>query len=164
MNEEEKNANNQNEVVSSEISALDVAKYLIGLAQRDGNPITNLRLQKLLYYAWGCYYRKCKQILFKENIEAWPLGPVIREVYIEYCDNEDRDIRIGDEVFTNASNILTDDVKDFLQEFYYAYKNYRTSALIETSHQEAPWKKTFKKNGKNIISIELLKNFFENLS
>lgn len=51
MNEEEKNANNQNEAVSTEISALDVAKYLIGLAQRDGNPITNLRLQKLLYYA-----------------------------------------------------------------------------------------------------------------
>ena len=40
MNEEE-NANNQNGVVSSEISALDVAKYLIGLAQQDGKPITN---------------------------------------------------------------------------------------------------------------------------
>ena len=59
--EKNKNANNQNEVVSTEISALDVAKYLIGLAQRDGNPITNLRLQKLLYYAWeliGIYIKK----------------------------------------------------------------------------------------------------------
>lgn len=65
MNEEEKNANNQNEAVSTEISALDVAKYLIGLAQRDGNPITNLRLQKLLYYAWGTYWNLYKKILFK---------------------------------------------------------------------------------------------------
>ena len=102
--------------------------------------------------------------MFKENIEDWTIGRVVREVYIEYCDNEDRDIKISDDVFNNSSKILTDYIKDFLKEFYSAYKNYRTSALIETSHQEAPWKKTFKKNGKNIISIELLKDFFEHLS
>lgn len=37
-------------------SALDVSKYIICLAQRNGDIITNLKLQKLLYYAqaWYC--------------------------------------------------------------------------------------------------------------
>ena len=52
-------------------SALDVARYLIGLAQRDGNPITNLRLQKLLYYAWETYWHQNRKELFTDDIEAF---------------------------------------------------------------------------------------------
>ena len=117
----------------------------------------------MLYYAWGHYYKKYKQILFKEDIEAWPLGPVVRDVYVKYCENEDRNIKIDERDINDAKEKLNTNTKQFLNDFYHAYKHYRTSAMVETSHQEKPWRETFNRGDKKVISVELLKDFFKDL-
>mgnify|MGYP004477188473 CR=1 FL=1 len=43
--------------------------------------ITHLKLQKLLYYAQGISLALYNKPIFKEKIEAWQHGPVVREVY-----------------------------------------------------------------------------------
>ena len=96
-------------------NALNIAKYLIGLGQKYNRKVDNLRLQKLLYYAWGTYWYENQQELFCENIEAWPLGPVVREVYVE-CYNEtspSSGLSISDNDFNKAIGALKND-KDFL--------------------------------------------------
>ena len=55
----------------------DVAKFFIGLANdqavsNQGDLMTNLRLQKLLYFAQGWYLARYGKPLFQEEIEAWP--------------------------------------------------------------------------------------------
>lgn len=90
-------------------SALDIAKYLIGLGQQNNRPITNLRLQKLLYYAWGNYWQNYQQNLFdveKEPIEAWDWGPVVNVVYQEYKKYDDDFLEISNEEFNNAKKIF----------------------------------------------------------
>ena len=164
--EKKENTNNQNGVVSSEISALDVAKYLIGLAQRDGNPITNLRLQKLLYYAWGNYWQNYQQNLFdveKEPIEAWDWGPVVNVVYQEYKKYDDDFLEISNEEFNNAKKNISKEKQEFMEKFDIAYSKTLTRDMVNTSHCERPWRETYKENAQhNKINVELLREFFSN--
>ncbi len=46
-----------------------------------GDVITQLKLQKLMYIAQGIHLALYDAPLFKEEIEAWQHGPVVRELY-----------------------------------------------------------------------------------
>lgn len=65
-------------------NALDIAKHIIKCFDEKGEPISNLKLQKLLYFAWIEYYNKKKEYLFSQPFEAWRFGPVVPDVYYEY--------------------------------------------------------------------------------
>ncbi|OQY42717.1 MAG: hypothetical protein B6240_13665 [Desulfobacteraceae bacterium 4572_87] len=54
------------------------------LDEEAGDLISNLKLQKLVYYAQGFYLALYDEPLFNEPIEAWTHGPVIRELYRSY--------------------------------------------------------------------------------
>ena len=143
--------------------AIDVARYLIGFAQNDGKPVDNLRLQKLLYYAWGTYWYNKQQELFSDDIEAWPFGPVVREVYVEYYNEVDPkcNLAIGEEELEEVNKNLCDDVRNFLKNFNSLYKDEDTFSLVNASHRERPWKETYEEGEKNIINREVLKEFFK---
>ena len=66
-------------------SAKDVAKYIITKCSIMGKPVSNLKLQKMLYFVWADFYRESRRYLFMDSICAWQLGPVVPEVYYEYC-------------------------------------------------------------------------------
>ena len=53
--------------------ALDLSKYIISKCVRDGHPISNLQLQKILYYI-QVYFLKHDNIAFPDAIEAWTCG------------------------------------------------------------------------------------------
>lgn len=65
--------------------ALDIAKKLIFKAQNDepngGERLTNLKLQKLLYYQQGYHLAAFGTPLFSEDVESWMYGPVVPSVY-----------------------------------------------------------------------------------
>ena len=67
-------------------SALSVAHYIISYCDAHGNGISNLKLQKILYFVQAEFLvstpgnRPC----FKEQIEAWDFGPVVPIVYHLY--------------------------------------------------------------------------------
>ncbi len=65
-------------------SALNMAKYIIDKCTKDRNPISNLQLQKILYYIQREFLQQ-GAMAFSENIEAWQFGPVVPEVYKQYC-------------------------------------------------------------------------------
>lgn len=64
--------------------ALNMAKYIIDKCTRDRCPISNLQLQKILYYIQREFLQQ-DTMAFSENIEAWQFGPVVPEVYKQYC-------------------------------------------------------------------------------
>lgn len=61
-------------------SAIEVAKFVISYCTDMGSSISNLKLQKILYYLQVFYVRN-GSFLFPEEIYAWQHGPVIPEVY-----------------------------------------------------------------------------------
>ncbi|MGA8142178.1 MAG: type II toxin-antitoxin system antitoxin SocA domain-containing protein, partial [Desulfobaccales bacterium] len=67
------------------ISCVDVAKYFLSLTDEEsGELISNLKLQKLVYYAQGFHLVFYDTPLFSERIEAWTYGPVVPDLYHEY--------------------------------------------------------------------------------
>jgi uncharacterized phage-associated protein len=54
------------------------------LAAGDESDMTNMKLNKLLYYAQGTHLARTGHPLFRDQIEAWPHGPVVPSVYQRY--------------------------------------------------------------------------------
>lgn len=65
--------------------ALDVAKYVISYSSENNKAISNLKLQKLLYFLWIDFFKETHKWLFDDMIYAWQLGPVVPDVYFEFC-------------------------------------------------------------------------------
>lgn len=64
--------------------AIEIAKYIVSKCVDDGYPISNLQLQKILFFIQKYYLQKYNSPLFSDSIEAWRFGSVIPEVYY-YC-------------------------------------------------------------------------------
>lgn len=130
-------------------SALSVAKELarLSLEGQEADPLTNLRLQKLLYYAqaWSMVVRGSD--LFPEGLQAWRFGPVVPEVY-HHCKAKEPEPKPASPKPTPKPIFLEDfegipdssfEIREFLGKVWEAYKDYSASALYKKTHQEKPW-------------------------
>lgn len=62
--------------------ALDIARYVIDYSNYKKYRITNLRLQKILYFIQAAFLVFGQKPCFDDVIEAWGLGPVVPIVLI----------------------------------------------------------------------------------
>lgn len=65
--------------------AKSVANYVIAYGMKIGHPVSNLQLQKILYYIQVHFLKEKGIPFFKDEIEAWQFGPVIPTVYYQYA-------------------------------------------------------------------------------
>ena len=65
-------------------SAMDIARYIINFCIDIGNPISNLKLQKILYYVQAAFMLEECEPCFNEEIIKWRHGPVVINVYKSY--------------------------------------------------------------------------------
>lgn len=137
------------------LSAFDIAKWLIAYnnSQESADRLTDLKLQKLLYYAQGTAIKYTGKPLFNENLVAWDLGPVVPEVYNRYKQYGKNPI---DEPIT-MPNFGDNDVEVILKDVHEDYGQYSAFKLVEMTHNETPWKETPKNN---VISLDKMREFF----
>ena len=64
--------------------AIDLANYIVEKCIKDDNPITNLQLQKILYFIQKDFLKRGTRA-FSDDIEAWKFGPVVPNVYFYFC-------------------------------------------------------------------------------
>lgn len=143
------------------IKALEVAKYILHFAYKRGDLITNLKLQKLLYYVQAWYLAKSKgKPLFSENIEAWQYGPVVKEVYDIYkCFGHNP---INDESLTDKFN-LNEKLIRHIDSVLDNYMDYSASTLVKSIHQDSPWLDTYSPNETKVISCKDMYNFYKKM-
>lgn len=85
-------------------SAIDLSKYIINKCTVDGHPISNLQLQKILYYIQREFLKNDSQA-FPDSIEAWQFGPVVPNSYYNFCGFGSMPISINyDNVISLSSN------------------------------------------------------------
>lgn len=65
-------------------TAMDLSKYIVTKCVNDGCPLSNLQLQKILYYVQRDYLRR-GECAFSDPIVAWQFGPVVPNVYYKFC-------------------------------------------------------------------------------
>lgn len=136
---------------------LDIANKLLSLAANNGEGelMSNMKLQKMLYYQQGFHLAYFNTPLFEENIEAWMYGPVVPCVY-EYFKGKGS---MGLEPF--ADEISLNEVEEALfNEVFKVYGAFSASGLMNMTHQESPWLNTTTGVG-NVISLAKLKQFFK---
>ncbi|WP_353932474.1 type II toxin-antitoxin system antitoxin SocA domain-containing protein [Okeanomitos corallinicola TIOX110] len=134
----------------------DVAKYFLSRADEDaGDLISNLKLQKLLYYAQGFHLALYNEPLFPELVEAWIHGPVVPEVYHEYKNFGSNAIPIPEDI---DFSIYDEKTVDLLDEVYSVYGQFSAWKLRNMTHNEEPWKDT---DVSGVITHECLKKYFK---
>lgn len=122
-------------------SASDIAKYVLYKCISDKLPISNLQLQKILYYIQRYFLQNMKRALFKEEIEAWPFGPVVRDVYYQYCGYGA--LQIKDVEKPNI--ILTDSEKRAIDNIIAEKRSVTPWELVEDTHQQGhAWDMVYK--------------------
>lgn len=124
-------------------SALSVAKALVELSfeGEEADPLTNLRLQKLLYYAqaWSLVIRQSE--LFQEDLRAWRHGPVVVEVCHALPGNQGSK-QIAQDAFAVAPGLIAEEA-EFVRRVWDVYKMFTAYKLRDMTHQETPWKKAW---------------------
>lgn len=141
------------------LDLFDVANHF--LAKQDdesGESITNLKLQKLCYYAQGFHLAIYDEPLFSDKIEAWQHGPVIRRLWQEYKGEGRKPLPVPK---NGAPCIPDDEISDFLDEVYDVYGQYSAWKLREMTHSEPTWQETPK--GTGVISHKSMKDYFATL-
>ncbi|WP_018676524.1 Panacea domain-containing protein [Riemerella columbina] len=111
-------------------SAIDISFFFI----RKG--VTPLKLQKLLFYSQVWYFAKYKNLLFKDEIQAWVLGPVVRNVWDKY-----KFIKRGSLI---NERFIEKDISDkavisHLNEIWDVYGGYTGLELVDLTHDETLW-------------------------
>ncbi|MGI0492335.1 Panacea domain-containing protein [Alkalinema pantanalense CENA528] len=122
------------------LDCLDAARYFIIKAYDAGiaSQMTNMKVQKLLYYAQSIHLALYGELLFADEIQAWRHGPVCPPAYQFYREFEDKQLPIPNLVAMVKINPATRQVLDEVWEYFGGYHAYR---LSDMSHLEFPWKK-----------------------
>lgn len=137
-------------------NAIDIANYIINKCIDLGRPITNLQLQKILYYVQGEFIKKTGgQELFDNEISAWQYGPVIPDVYFEF------NIYSSSDINTKCDEIeLEEYIKKIIDPVINQKSVLSAWKLVEETHKESPWIESYEIGEKNKISLEAMKKFF----
>ncbi len=117
-------------------TAAQVAKILLQFAEEDGVPLTNLHLQKLLYYVQGKALGREKRKAFSDEIEAWKLGPVVPTIY--HMVKNQQDASIAPEVFHDGDEIDPMQIK-FIACVWEELRHLSAWGLAAQTHEESPW-------------------------
>ncbi len=135
--------------------ASDVAKYLLTLVEEDADEMmTNMKLQKLLYYCQGFHLALKNKKLFNEPLVAWLHGPVVEEIYHEYKDWGGNGIPRPEDF---NDKVLTKSEKDVINQVYSVYGQFSAWGLRNMTHNEPPWMNT---DQNCEISEKLMKDYF----
>ena len=114
--------------------ALDISKYIVSYCAKKDKPVSNLKLQKLLYYTWIEYFKKTNTDLFSDRIFAWQLGPVVPKSYYEFCSYA------GIPITREYEVKIKDFDKTIINPIIDEYSKIPASALVSRSHKKGnPW-------------------------
>jgi uncharacterized phage-associated protein len=145
-------------MISDTPNAQFVADYfLANVDAESGDNISNLKLQKLLYYAQGFHLAMQGESLFPESLVAWKHGPVVRPIWRKYK-------ACGFNAIARPENYQADDyapeIRELLDAVYATYGQFTPKRLEQMTHKEPPWQKT-PPNG--AIDLGLLQDYFSKL-
>lgn len=142
------------------VSAFDVAAYIL---KKLGRPMTTMKLQKLVYYcqAWSLVWDE--RPLFRENIEAWANGPVVRELF-----NYHRGQYTISAVAIGNPDLLDKNQKETIDAVLDYYGNKPSQWLSDLTHMEDPWRLTRTglpemQRGSRVIGLDVISEYYGSL-
>lgn len=156
-------------------NVLDISRYIINYSNQKGYGISNLKLQKILYFVQAYFLTNTKShtSCFNERIEAWDFGPVVPEAYHEYkqygsgnipsiewyilFDKDDiwnsKKVKFDNSVIKDEDKVLIDRVVD-------KFADYSATDLVSLTHNQSPWIDAYIPYLNNEITIDAIREYF----
>lgn len=151
----------------------DVSHYIIVYSNKKDYGVSNLKLQKLLYFVQAFFLINDCPPCFDEKIEAWDFGPVVPEIYREYKRYGGMDIptidyyvkfdkkNIWNTERIYYEDIISDDDKEMIQAVVDKFAHCSATFLVNLTHNQDPWINAYVNGQRNEITKEDIKRYFE---
>lgn len=141
-------------------NVFDCANFFIDIAiYNEDFDMTNMKLNKLLYFAQGTHLSRTGKRLFNNNVQAWTHGPVIPSVYFKYNSYESGPISKVDDNY--SFNLFSSEERTTLLDVMREMGKYTASTLRNITHMPgSPWSTTFSDKEKRQIPVDVLRKYF----
>ena len=155
---------------------LDVCRHIINYSNEHDYGISNLKLQKVLYFIQAYFLTKKKDHTpcFYEKIEAWDFGPVVPEAYLEYKQYGSGDIpTIKSFIMFDENNVwnskrvkfedttISDDDKSLIDKVIDKFADYSATDLVSLTQKQSPWNDTYIPYQNKEITIGSISEYFK---
>jgi uncharacterized phage-associated protein len=114
-------------------NSYNIADTVLAISRMRGDSITNLKLQKLMYYAQAWNLVFTGKPLFLESIEAWVHGPVVPSIFRRFKDYRWSPIDCPVEPCEDEA------VRGHIESVIDAYGKFTATELERITHHETPW-------------------------
>lgn len=157
-------------------NVLEVCRHIINYCNKNSYIISNLKLQKLLYFvqAYFLSHTPSGEPCFVENIEAWDFGPVVPDAYYEFKEYGSSSIpRInkyyalcddGDGwslcTFHFNDDVIKPEHKQIIDEIVSSFSKYSATDLVTITHNQKPWMEAYSLGKNTIITHESIRRYF----
>jgi len=150
-------------------SVLAVGNAFIELSLKAKRPVTNMKLQKLVYIAHGFALALNREGLFNEPVHAFQWGPVIPELYNAIK-------RFGRNPITEKMPLRPSepsiDLEDgtstaatIIKMVWSKYGKFTAAQLSTLTHKDGtPWNKTWEKSEYSVIPNEWTRDHYKSLA
>lgn len=157
----------------------DLACYIINKYQNEYNKeISPIKLQKSLYFLFAMWggnvanakfeskedteddekYEAYDTYLFDACFEAWRYGPVDKEVY-KWFKNNELDCDTNVDIFSDSKISYIEDVKQYINELLEKIFKISDFGLVDITHSDDCWKNAIKTENKIISNEDIIKDY-----
>lgn len=153
--------------------AIDICRHVINYSNQKEYGVSNLKLQKLLYFIQAYFLLTKKEPCFSDKIEAWDLGPVVPDAYREYKQFGSGNIPTITYVIEKDSNniwasrvvpfydeVITQEDKRTSEVVVDKFSDYSAMDLVKLTHNQKPWIDAYVPKRNNEITIEAIEEYF----
>lgn len=151
--------------------ALDVANYIVNYCIDKEQPVSNLKLQKLLYYVQAASLVEENRPMFNDEICAWTYGPVVKRVYHEfksyanmsisdYVTGKEIDYGFGYDDQYNPYDAIEGADGAIIKTVVESYLGTSPLDMVRKTHNEDPWKIAYDR-GDPVIDKDTIKQYYE---
>ncbi len=127
------------------------AYYLINKFKKDDKEVTNMQIQKLMYFTEAYYMNLTNaEELYNCNFNAWAFGPVSIPLYKEFRNFGKNPITLTEEQEKQGKEI-SQDKKTLLNYIYEIFGNLSGIQLMKLTHiPNSPWSNVWERNGNKV--------------
>lgn len=143
-------------------TVFDVAAEILKRAE----PISHMKLQKLVYYsqAWSLVWED--KPLFSEAIEAWANGPVVKPLFSLLQGKFA--VTTSDLASNGNAAALTDTERDTVERVLKFYGDKSSQWLSDLTHMESPWQQARVgippgERANNVITLASMSEYYGSL-
>ena len=137
--------------------ALDLSRYIVNKCIAEDNEISNLQLQKILFYIQRHFLQELDRAAFADEIEAWMFGPVVPNVYYYFCAFGATPIFIDEDPYN-----IEDNDKECIDDLIVSKRILDPWDLVNETHKPGgAWDRVYAngQGNRHPIPVDLIREF-----